>query len=256
MITPDLLLDPQLKYWVLLPISFVMVFIGLLRSNITFLLQAPPKLEGFKAVREKQFLRRAASFKTNNQVLTEEEFEVRKQYFIEKLNSTDFYAKIEDSNQDPMSQLTDPGMNDALMNMAKGNVMNFIPQTVIMAWVNYFFAGFVVMKLPFPLTDGFKSMLQNGIATPDLNVRYVSSISWYFVNLFGLRPVYSLLMGGSEADALMSQQQQQSPLPNIGGPGGPKVDKLFKAEAENIQILSHESVFEGIAERVLESYGV
>ena len=36
MITPDLLLDPQLKYWVLLPISVAMVLVGLLRSNATF----------------------------------------------------------------------------------------------------------------------------------------------------------------------------------------------------------------------------
>lgn len=154
-----------------------------------------------------------------------------------------------------MAQLTSPDANEALMNMAKGNMMNFIPQTIIMAWVNYFFAGFVVMKLPFPLTDGFKSMLQNGIATPDLNVRYVSSISWYFVNLFGLRPVYSLLMGDSSAvDAIMNQQSQQLAMPNIGGPGGPKADKLFKAEAENIQILTHESIFDGIVDRVIESY--
>lgn len=98
-----------------------------------------------------------------------------------------------------------------------------------MGWVNYFFAGFVIMKLPFPLTDGFKSMLQNGIMTPNLNVRYVSSISWYFVNLFGLRPVYSILMGSSEADEIMKQasQQQQTPMPNIGGPGGPKADKVL-----------------------------
>lgn len=136
------------------------------------------------------------------------------------------------------------------MAMAKGNLMNYIPQTIIMGWVNYFFAGFVIMKLPFPLTDGFKAMLQNGVATPDLNARYVSAISWYFVTLLGLRPVYSLITGDTTAaDQLIQQQQQQ--LPNIGGPGGPKAEKVFAAEAENIQILSHESVFEGIVDRVL-----
>ncbi|KAK6465936.1 integral membrane protein DUF106-domain-containing protein [Scheffersomyces coipomensis] len=254
MSTPDLLLDPQLKYWVLLPISFVMVLVGLLRSNATYLLQPGPKLEEFKALREKQFLKRAACFRQNNGVLTKEEFENRKQYFTATLESNEFYAIVEDPNADPANPLTDPGMNDALMNMAKGNVMNYIPQTIIMAWVNYFFAGFVIMKLPFPLTDGFKQMLQTGIETPDLNVRYVSSISWYFVNLFGLRPVYSLLMGDLAAAELMNQQQQQQALPNIGGPGGPKADKLFKAEAENIQILTHKSIFDGITERVLEKY--
>lgn len=56
MISQDLILDPQLKYWVLLPISFAMVLVGLLRANITALLAPAPKIEGYKALREKYVL--------------------------------------------------------------------------------------------------------------------------------------------------------------------------------------------------------
>lgn len=49
----DLVLDPQLKYWVLLPISIVMVVVGLVRSNITALLRPDPKLEPVRKNREK-----------------------------------------------------------------------------------------------------------------------------------------------------------------------------------------------------------
>lgn len=50
--SPELLLDPQLKYWALLPISFVMVLAGILRANITQLLTSGPKLTPFKQYRE------------------------------------------------------------------------------------------------------------------------------------------------------------------------------------------------------------
>lgn len=53
----------------------------------------------------------------------------------------------------------------------------------------------VPVKLPFPLTIRFKSMLQSGVATRDLDVRWVSSLSWYFLNLFGLQSVFIFILG-------------------------------------------------------------
>lgn len=188
-------------------------------------------------------------------MLTEQEFQQRQEYFITTLNTDHFYSEPISEDDKPANPFTDPSTNDAMMNMMKGNLMNYIPQTLIMGWINYFFAGFVIMKLPFPLTDSFKQMLQNGVATPDLNVRYVSSISWYFVNLLGLRPIYTILLQDSSAvEALMQQQQQQGQqAPAIGVPGGPKVDKVYQAEAENLQVVDHKSIFDGIVERVLEA---
>jgi hypothetical protein len=47
------------------------------------------------------------------------------------------------------------------------------------------------------LTPQFKSMLQAGVGTRDLDVRWVSSISWYFLTLFGLQPVYNFILGSN-----------------------------------------------------------
>lgn len=48
----ELVLDPQLKYWVLMPISVVMVLVGLLRSSLTALLSPGPKRIPYKKIRE------------------------------------------------------------------------------------------------------------------------------------------------------------------------------------------------------------
>jgi ER membrane protein complex subunit 3 len=53
----------------------------------------------------------------------------------------------------------------------------------------------LLVKLPFPLTLGFKSMMQRGIETHDMDVRWVSSLSWYFLNWFGLNGLYRIVLG-------------------------------------------------------------
>jgi hypothetical protein len=66
-----------------------------------------------------------------------------------------------------------------------------LPNMVMMAFVGYFFAGFVLVKVPFALpSERFKLMMQRGVDLTSLDVSYVSSLSWYFMVSFGLRGVY------------------------------------------------------------------
>lgn len=43
--------------------------------------------------------------------------------------------------------MTDPAAMEGMMGMMKGNMAMMVPQTLIMGWINAFFAGFVISTL-------------------------------------------------------------------------------------------------------------
>lgn len=47
-------------------------------------------------------------------------------------------------------------------------------------------------------------MLQRGIETQDMDVRWVSSLSWYFLNFFGLNGLYRLILGNDNGEEYVS----------------------------------------------------
>ena len=97
--------------------------------------------------------------------------------------------------------MTDPGAMDGMMGMMKNQMAMMVPNTLIMSWINAFFSGFVIIKLPFPITVKFKSMLQAGVATREMDPRWMSSISWYFLCYFGLQSVFVFLLGSDNGES-------------------------------------------------------
>lgn len=124
------------------------------------------------------------------------------------------------------------------------------------------------VRLPFPLTIRFKQMLQTGVATKDLDVRWVSAVSWYVLNLIGLKSVFALLLGNnnSKFSPFFSFYPFFSNGIAAGGMGGgaqqgpnmlqPGIDpsKVFKAEAENLDLMNPVSILDGIEDRILQGY--
>jgi hypothetical protein len=56
-----------------------------------------------------------------------------------------------------VNPMMDPG---GMQSMMMGQMMMIIPNIVLYSWVTYMFSGFVLIKLPFPLTLRFKDMFQ------------------------------------------------------------------------------------------------
>lgn len=269
----DIRLDPAIRNWVLLPITLVMLLVGILRHYAMQLLHTDPKPISLTALREQRILLRANCFRSNGHFLNPTRFENRRQVLIQALESGAYLSDhevskppgTEDAPALPPNPLEAANM-DGMMDGMKKQMVMMIPQTVIMGWINAFFFGFVCVKLPFPLPNGFKQMLQRGIETPDMHISWVSSLSWYFLNLFGLNSLYRLILGdGNAADGSNSLAMGGAgATPSMVMPGQ-QVDykKLFKAEVENLKLVDHKAIYDqnanlklqSIEDRVLRMYG-
>ncbi|KAF2278172.1 uncharacterized protein EI97DRAFT_431444 [Westerdykella ornata] len=243
--------DPALFWWILLPITVVMILTGILRHYAMTLLQTTPKKQPLPILRQQRSLLRGISLRQNASVLSPSSFQSRKAYLVDAYKEGKFLADPEARGKPRPNPMSDPAAMEGMMGMMKGNMAMMVPQTLIMGWINAFFSGFVIMKLPFPLTPQFKSMLQSGVGTRDLDVRWVSSLSWYFLTLFGLQPVYNFILGSNNAANQVAQQMgQMNPGAGFMGPEQDP-DKLFLNEAENLEVLQHWSVLDGVEERLV-----
>ncbi|KAI1319427.1 ER membrane complex subunit 3 [Mortierella claussenii] len=242
---------------------FVMVLVGVVRHQVTVLLNGTPKKADLKSARETKGLQRGAILRAHGNHLPEHAFEARKVYLTEAFEKGTYLKDPKAGSKPKGNVMQDPAYVETMMDGMKKNMMNIVPQTIIMGWINFFFSGFVLIKLPFPLTIRFKSMLQRGIETQDMDVTWVSSLSWYFLNLFGLQSVFTLILGSGHAADAMRDMQAMSTMgmgsaagPQMGPTGQPQdMHKIFLSEKENIELTEHEWGLDNVETRLLVKYG-
>lgn len=136
---------------------------------------------------------RARLLRENGKYLTPSSFAMRRHFFN---NEETGYFKTQ--KRPPAT----PNSSAMLTDLVKGNFINVLPMVVIGGWINWMFSGFVTTKVPFPLTLRFKPMLQRGVELQSLDASWVSSASWYFLNVFGLRNIYTLVLGENNGKSL------------------------------------------------------
>lgn len=231
----ELLLDTNIRGWVFLPIVVITFLVGVLRHYISLLIGGAQKKVNIEQVQDSQALMRSRLLRENGKYLSRAAFQMRRYYFNDEEVGYFLTQKRTAPASNPM---TDPSM---MTEMLKGNLTNVLPMIVIGGWINWMFSGFVTTKVPFPLTLRFKPMLQRGIELQSLDPAWVSSASWYFLNVFGLRSIYSLVLGADNAaDQSRQFQEQMSTGAAVQVAADPKA--AFKAEWEALEIHTHRGV--------------
>ncbi|KAM6467939.1 ER membrane protein complex subunit 3-like [Liasis olivaceus] len=242
MTVPDLRLDPSIRFWVLLPVAWIALAVGILRLRVARLLRGEREPAWPEQWRDTQILARSRLLRENGQFLTHQGFLMRKHYFNN--SESGFFRKTKRKLQ-PRNPLTDPTM---VTEMMKGNLINVLPMILTGGWINWAFSGFVATKVPFPLTLRFKPMLQRGINLPSMDPSWVSSASWYFLNVFGLRKIYKHVLGeDTEQSQLLLQDQFMAPA----SPAPPDPNKAFKAEWEALELVSHHWALQDVEEQLI-----
>jgi len=228
-----LLLDPSIRDWVVLPMVAIMVLMGLCRHYAQQCLKSSSAMDADE-IRHKQTLGRVSRLRSRGaRLLPRESFEARKAYFANKEKGL-LTQKVKKSGVNPMSNPM--GMIDHM----KGNMLYMVPNMVMMAVISFFFQGFVLVKVPFPLTNRFKVMLQRGVDLATLDVSYVSSLSWYFLLMFGLRGFFKIVLG-EDSDSLDESRAMQMQMGmGMGGPGGVfDAPAAYKHEREELSMTQH-----------------
>lgn len=246
----DIMLDPQIRDWVLLPLTLIMVFLGVGRHYAMKLMQTQRNAEK-DTVRSQQRLGRSSMLRGNCVYLPRSAFYGRKAYYNDG-NGNGLYVELGKQKMDPSANpmMSDPSM---MMDMMKGNMAMIIPNVLMMPAVSYFFSGFLTAKIPFALTPKFKEMLQRGVEVTSLDVSFVSSLSWYFMLFMGLRGVFMLILGdNNQTDEARLMQQSMTGGAGAGRPGQPQDwGKIFTAEMENLELTAHTWVVDEAEGRLL-----
>merc|ERR1712004_806842 len=221
--------------------------VGVLRHYLSTIISSQKKVE-LQQVQDSQALVRSRLLRENGKHLPKQAFLMRRHFF----NSEDVgYFKTQKRPAPANNPMTDP---NAMSDMVKGNFTNVLPMIIIGGWINWAFSGFVTTKVPFPLTLRFKPMLQRGVELVSLDASWVSSASWYFLNVFGLRSIYSLVLGAdNSADQATAMQEQFS---SAGVQQGQDMNKLFKAEWEALEVCNHEFALEHVEEELLRGWHI
>ncbi|GAA5981516.1 hypothetical protein JCM10908_004139 [Rhodotorula pacifica] len=282
----DLTLDSDIRDKVLLPLTLVVALSGVARFVIAKYFDTPPKPQPPLAVREQRAITRGQLLRAHSSYLPPAAFAALRSHLADCYIDGSYLKEppaAEGTAVEPKpNPFEDPAATDAMMDglkdMMSKQAAGFIPQMATMYLVNRFFPPALLARIPFPLPVRFKELLQRGAPLEilsGLDASWCSGTSWYFLCMFGLSPVYQLLLGdGMSANNMAAMNPMMAasapgggaggpagaaaagppPPPQLPGAPGPDYSKMFRAERENLDIVEYSWVAEGVEERLLKRF--
>lgn len=199
--TVTLHLDSNIRDWVLFPIVLITVAAGLFRHYLSALLARNPKPVVGK-VRNHNAISYANLLMSAGEMLSTSSLQSRVQETIHG------ELKREPETENPMDMMDPNMLSDSvrMMAMSMGNNVG------LLMLISFFFSGFIVARFPFPVSFRFKDMMQRGVEIDDLDCCYATSMSFYFLAMYGTSGILQLLLG-SDVEGVDAAMQQQMPQP-------------------------------------------
>lgn len=125
-------------------LTMLKILTGVLRHYATVLLATTPKKQEPSVLREQRSLLRGMNLRSNSSAISPSAFASRKNYLVSAYKDGIFLKDPDNRGKPAGNPMTDPAAMEGMMGMMKGNMAMMIPQTLIMGWINAFFAGFVI----------------------------------------------------------------------------------------------------------------
>jgi hypothetical protein len=168
---PHLPLDPEIASWVLVPVLVSMFLIAVLQDNLRVLLLSGGGSLAPERVRRDHMLQRAQRLRAACSVLPDEDSWRRRRAFFTNVERGALSKPLREAAADgmifklTMSMLESwgPGSGSAML---KQYALNFVPTILLGVFVNHFFSGFIVAKLPFSPPAAFRYILHSGLDLP------------------------------------------------------------------------------------------
>ncbi|RSH95269.1 ER membrane complex subunit 3 [Saitozyma podzolica] len=143
----DLYLDPSIRDWVLVPITLIMVLVGILRHYVTVLLNSSPKKQPAAVVREQRALGRALLLRSTSPLspLPPAQYKSFTSSLSASFSAGEWLrAKPKTESQDAVANPFEAGGMDGAMDGMKKQAVMMVPNMVLMQYISMFFSGFVL----------------------------------------------------------------------------------------------------------------